>query len=63
MLKAGFLATPHITLTLAHEPYHVEAYAKAAEPIFYELATAIEKDDVESRIGGPIRHSGFQRLT
>jgi hypothetical protein len=41
----------------------VEAYAAAVEPVFQELAEAIESGDIERRIGGPVKQSGFQRLT
>ena len=63
MLKAGFMAAPRVQLTLAHQPHHVEAYAAAVEPVFAELAEAIEKGDIERRIGGPVKQTGFQRLT
>ncbi len=63
MLKAGYLAAPRVQVTLAHQPHHVEAYAEAVEPVFQELAEAIEVGDIEQRIGGPVKHSGFQRLT
>ncbi len=63
MLKAGFLAMPRVQVTLAHQPYHVEAYARALDPVFAELADAIKNEDVRERIGGPVKHSGFARLT
>ena len=63
MLKAGYLALPKVQLTLAHQPHHVEAYANSLQPVFQELAESIEKEDIEERIGGPVKHSGFQRLT
>lgn len=63
MLKAGYLAVPKVQLTLAHQPHHVEAYANSLQPVFQELAESIEKGDIEERIGGPVKHSGFQRLT
>jgi glutamate-1-semialdehyde 2,1-aminomutase len=63
MLKAGYMAASRVQLTLAHQPHHVEAYAAAAEPVFAELAEAIEKGDIEQRIGGPVKQTGFQRLT
>ena len=63
MLKAGYMAAPRVQLTLAHQPHHVEAYAVTVEPVFQELAEAIEKGDIEQRIGGPVKQTGFQRLT
>jgi glutamate-1-semialdehyde 2,1-aminomutase len=48
---------------LAHEPWHVEAYLAALDEVFGEIAEALGKDEVASRIGGPVKHSGFARLT
>jgi glutamate-1-semialdehyde 2,1-aminomutase len=63
MLKAGFLATPRVGISLAHQAEHVAAYTRALDPIFAELAEAIAKGDVTKRIGGPVKHSSFARLT
>jgi glutamate-1-semialdehyde 2,1-aminomutase len=63
MLSRGFLAGGGFYATLAHEPHHVDAYLCAAEAVFAELADAIKKGDAEQRIGGPVKHSGFARLT
>ncbi len=46
--------------SLAHGDEHVDRYLAAAEEIFPELAEAIDRDDVEQRIGGPVRHSGLR---
>ncbi len=62
MLDHGFLACTGLYATLAHQAGHVEAYLAAADAIFPELAEAIEKGDAESRIGGPVHHTGFRRL-
>jgi glutamate-1-semialdehyde 2,1-aminomutase len=63
MLKLGYLAGGAFNAMFAHQPRHVDAYLEALDEVFAELATAIEKNDIESRIGGPIKHSGFARLT
>lgn len=63
MLKHGFLAGGAFNATLAHEERHVESYLTALDEVFSELSTAIQKDDIKQRIGGPIKHSGFARLT
>ena len=63
MLAAGYLATSSVCVTMVHEPRHVQAYEQAMDPIFAEIAEAIERDDIERRIGGPVRSSGFARLT
>ena len=63
MLQAGYLAMPRVQATWAHQPEHVDAYGRALGPVFEELAEAVEKEDVRERIGGPVKHSGFARLT
>lgn len=63
MLEHGILAGLGFYATLAHESSHIERYLNAANAIFPELAIAIEKGDIDARIGGPVRHAGFARLT
>jgi glutamate-1-semialdehyde 2,1-aminomutase len=63
MLKRGFLAGTYFNGMLAHQVHHVERYLEAADEVFGELAQAVKKNDVKSRIGGPVKHSGFARLT
>jgi len=62
MLEHGILAGSAFYPSLAHTDEHVGVYLEAAERVFAELAEAIAQDDVEDRVGGPIRHSGFARL-
>jgi hypothetical protein len=40
----------------------VDRFLAAAEPVFAELGQAVREGDVATRIGGPVRHSGFARL-
>jgi glutamate-1-semialdehyde 2,1-aminomutase len=63
MLKRGFLAAGGFNPMLAHEPRHVEAYLAALDEVFAELAAAIRDGDIAGRIGGPVKHTGFARLT
>ena len=63
MLEQGILAGSSFYACLAHQDEHVARYLEAAEPVYAELAAAIAADDIESRIGGPVRSSGFSRLT
>ena len=63
MLARGILAGAVFYASLAHTDEHIKAYVTAANEVFAELAEAIRQDDIEQRIGGPIRHSGFTRLT
>ena len=63
MLDLGFLAAGSCSLTLAHEPHHVERYLEALDVVFGELAGAIRSGNVASHLRGPIKHATFQRLT
>ncbi len=63
MLDRGYLAAAGFNATLAHEPRHVTAYLAALDEVFLDLRTAIDNDDIAARIGGPIKHAGFARLT
>jgi hypothetical protein len=35
----------------------------AADEVFAEIADAIRREDVQARLEGAVRHSGFARLT
>lgn len=63
MLERGFLTGGGFYPSLAHQPHHLDRYFAAADKVFAELAAAIAAGDIQSRIGGPVRHSGFARLT
>jgi glutamate-1-semialdehyde 2,1-aminomutase len=63
MLERGFLVGGGFYPSLAHHERHVAACLAASQDVFAELAQAIEKGDVESRLQGPVRHTGFARLT
>jgi glutamate-1-semialdehyde 2,1-aminomutase len=63
MLDRGFLTGSGFYPSLAHTQRHVNAYLAAADPVFAELAAAIRQDNILDRLGGPVRHSGFARLT
>jgi glutamate-1-semialdehyde 2,1-aminomutase len=63
MLARGILAGGGFYASLAHTSEHVDTYLDAAKEVLAELAEAINQGDVEKRVGGPIRHSGFARLT
>ncbi len=63
MLQRGLLTGSGFYPTLAHRPEHVDRFFAEAEPVFAELSDAIECGDVRNRIGGPVRQSGFTRLT
>jgi glutamate-1-semialdehyde aminotransferase len=63
MLRRGFLAAGYFNPMYAHQPQHVDAYLAAVDETFAELADAMKHNDVRNRIGGPVKQSGFARLT
>lgn len=63
MLERGYLAAGGFNAMLAHEPRHVSGYLVALDEVFAELAEAIRDGDIVPRIGGPVKHTGFARLT
>ena len=62
MLDRGFLVSGGFYPMLTHEQEHVERFLEACDPVFAELGDAIQQEDLEARIGGPVKHTGFQRL-
>jgi glutamate-1-semialdehyde 2,1-aminomutase len=63
MLDRGFLAAAACNAMLAHEDHHIAAYLDALDGVFAELRTAVDRGDVKERLGTPVKHSGFARLT
>ncbi|MCC7191366.1 MAG: aminotransferase class III-fold pyridoxal phosphate-dependent enzyme [Phycisphaeraceae bacterium] len=63
MLRRGFLASTYFNPMLAHEMRHAQAYLAAVNEVFGELAKALADGCVKEQIGGPVKHSGFARLT
>lgn len=63
MLDRGFLAGTSVYASLPHTPALVEQYLAAVDDSFKVLKDALEHNDLESRLGGPVAHSGFARLT
>ncbi len=62
MLERGYLADLAIYVTLAHTDEIIAEYAQAIDEVFAGIADALEKDEVEKRLKGPVAHSGFRRL-
>lgn len=63
MLEHGFLTGSGFYPTLAHQKRHIDTYFDAAKVVFAELANSLKRNDLESRLQTPVRHSGFARLT
>ncbi|MEC5127843.1 aminotransferase class III-fold pyridoxal phosphate-dependent enzyme [Verrucomicrobiales bacterium BCK34] len=63
MLKRGYLVGAAFNATFSHEKRHVEAYLESLDEVFAILAEAIATESIEAGIGGPVKHTGFARLT
>lgn len=63
MLDAGYLASPQFYASFAHTNSIVERYIVACGEAFGKIAEALRKGEVERHLRGPVKHSGFQRLT
>ena len=63
MLDRGFMVGSGFYASMAHEERHVDACMAAARDVFPEIVEAVEKGDVIVRLSGPVRHTGFARLT
>jgi glutamate-1-semialdehyde 2,1-aminomutase len=62
MLDRCFLAATTCSLTLAHQPHHVDRYLGALDCVFADLANAIAAGNVKARLRGPVKDSTFRRL-
>jgi glutamate-1-semialdehyde 2,1-aminomutase len=63
MLERGFLASGRFYASFAHQPAHVEAYARHTREVFAEIARLLEGKALTSALKGPPAHTGFTRLT
>jgi len=62
MLERGFLASTAFYAIYGHQDEHIDAYLDAVNDVFGVLAKALENEEIEIKLKGPIKHSGFQRL-
>lgn len=63
MLARGFLASDRFYPTCAHGSDEIQAYLNAVSEVFGLIARAIAAGDVLQKLKGPVKHSGFTRLT
>ena len=63
LLDRGYLASASFYACFAHEDRHVEGYLAAVGEAFGIMARAREAGDVRERLRGPVKHTGFKRLT
>lgn len=62
MLERGFLAGTGFYPMLAHTMAIVDRYLLVVRDVFGEIATALRRGDLASRLKGPPAHVGFTRL-
>jgi glutamate-1-semialdehyde 2,1-aminomutase len=62
MLARGYLASDRFYPTCAHGEIEVQSYLEALGEVFGFMADAIKRDNVMSRLKGPVKQSGFGRL-
>ncbi|HIH22416.1 TPA: aminotransferase class III-fold pyridoxal phosphate-dependent enzyme [Candidatus Micrarchaeota archaeon] len=63
MLARGYLATGGFYVSYAHQKAGVDKYGEAVGEVFKLIKNAIDNGTVEKQLKGPVKHSGFQRLT
>jgi glutamate-1-semialdehyde 2,1-aminomutase len=63
MLERGYLATTSVYVCYAHTEDIVKEYLKKVDEVFGIIAEAIKQNNVVGLLKGPVKHSGFQRLT
>jgi len=62
MLSHNILTGSSFYPNWAHQERHIDMFLAAVDEVLPELAEAIRLSDVERRIGGPVKHTGFKRL-
>ncbi len=62
MLARGILASNRFYASYAHEQENVDEYKVACDDVFSEIKDAIEKDELDKVLLGPVAQSGFKRL-
>lgn len=63
MLEKGILATGAFYASYAHQDTHITSYSAAVDESFAAIASAVEKNEVETLLKGPVAHAGFYRLS
>lgn len=63
MLKRGFLAYGTVYISFAHKEIHVKKYLRNLDNVFSLIRKALDNDNVDTLLEGPVMHKGFHRLT
>ena len=62
MLKQGFLAANSIYVCIDHTSEIIDEYFDKLDPLFAMIRECEDGLDIESKLEGPVSHSGFKRL-
>ncbi|MBT3196546.1 MAG: aminotransferase class III-fold pyridoxal phosphate-dependent enzyme, partial [Gammaproteobacteria bacterium] len=62
MLKKGFLSTPLLFSSTAHDQEVIERYIEGLDGCFAQVKGCEAGEDVDQLLEGPVCHSGFKRL-
>ena len=64
MLVRGYLAGASICATIAYSDDLIDKFIDTSDKVFSDISLNIKKGtDFKDLLEGPIKHSGFQRLT
>ena len=63
MLGRGYLASKSVYVSYSHKEHIVEKYMENVNDVFSVLRKAIEQNNVNDLLKGPVSHVGFKRLT
>jgi glutamate-1-semialdehyde aminotransferase len=63
MLEKGFLATNSVYVSYSHQKSDIDEYLTCVDDAFKKIHTGIENNSIKNMLKGPVKHSGFQRLT
>jgi len=63
MLAKGYLAAGGLYVSYAHKKDDVDRYGEVVDEVFKLIKKAVDDGTVEKQLKGPVKHSGFQRLT
>ena len=62
MLTKGYLATPSIYASLAHDDNILADYFDTLDNVFAKIKSCEDGADIDELLNGPVCHTGFQRL-
>lgn len=63
MLKKGYLLGASVYTTYAYNEEIIKQFIADSEGVFEKIATGLQEDKIHNWLEGPVKHSGFQRLT